>query len=135
MSLSASPEEPKRYVIRLTPRAAREAEESFEQILAASGDLVSAQRWYAGLREKIGSLSTLPTRFPLQEEESQKMGLPVRRFLYRESPAGSSGYYVFYVVHDDSPDGPNVMVYHIRHAARRSMTAREAREIVQGTDE
>jgi plasmid stabilization system protein ParE len=127
-------EEPKKYTVRITVRARQEMLDAYESLALRTGDEQTAREWYLKLLERIGSLATLPHRYPVRSEESPLMGLPVRRFLFNEPPGGP-GYFVYYVIQEDSLDGPQVKVYHFRHARRAPMTSREGREIVQEAED
>ena len=121
-------DEPKRYAVRIAVRANRELLDTYEALAQSAGDEEAARQWYIHVRAEIGTLATLPGRYPVRPVESKRIGLHVRRFLYRRPPAGM-GHHVYYVMEEDSPDGPLVTVVHIRHAARRAMTAKEGRQI------
>jgi hypothetical protein len=95
-----------------------------------TGDQEAARHWYVGLKEQIGTLATLPHRYPVRPDESKKIGAEVRRFLYRRPPGGA-GHHVYYTIHEDSPDGTLVLVRHIRPATARPMTAKEGKEIAR----
>jgi hypothetical protein len=123
-------QEIKRYAVRISPRANRESLLLYARLDEVTGDEEAARQWYIGLQEQIGTLSTLPHRYPLRSDESKKIGQDVRRFLYRRPPGGA-GYHVYYSVHEDSPDGPHINVWHVRPATARPLTAREGKEIAR----
>jgi hypothetical protein len=127
----ATEEHPKRYSVRLTPQADREAVEAAAWLSEqAGGGEERARDWYAGLLRMVGTLATDPGRLAVRERESRLLGRPVRALSYRHTPSGSRvAYHAFYQVEDDSPDGPRVTVIHVRHAARRLLTRSEARVI------
>jgi hypothetical protein len=56
------------------------------------------------------------------------MGAEVRHIRYQRT-SGSAVYHAYYTVTDDGPDGPLVVVFHIRHASRRPLTPKEARAL------
>jgi plasmid stabilization system protein ParE len=128
----ADPPEPplKTYAVRLSARANREALLIYAALEERTGDEAAAAQWYAGFLDAIGGLATLPHRFPVQADESKKIGIAVRRFLYR-GPRAGAGHHVYYSIHEDSPDGPLVLVRHVRAATARPMTAKEGKEIVR----
>ena len=48
--------------------------------------------------------------------------------LYRRT-AGGPAYRVLFVLRENSDDAPTVTIIHVRHAAHKPMTRKEAREI------
>lgn len=65
------------------------------------------------------------------ERESKLTGWEVRRLLYRRT-VGSAAYHVLYTVDEAGDDGPRVTVFHIRHAARKPLSAKESRDLRGG---
>lgn len=119
------------YAVRFGERANRESAEAVVRLFDLTDNQEIARSWLVGLREAAGTLNTNPRRFAVRPTESRFIGLPVRRLLYRRplSSTSSPAYHLFYFVEDQSQDGPLVFVFHIRHAARRPMTRRDAKEI------
>jgi plasmid stabilization system protein ParE len=68
------------YRVIFTPRARADAVDAFRRIAEHSPN--AAARWYSGLERAIAKLSTMPMRHPIAEEESEKLGIPIRQMLY-----------------------------------------------------
>jgi hypothetical protein len=62
---AASEEQMRVYAVRVTERATREALAVFDRIEEQTGDRNIARQWYAGLKDAIGGLATLPHRYPI----------------------------------------------------------------------
>jgi plasmid stabilization system protein ParE len=112
------------FRIELSPKAIDESEEVFLWIREHSGS-ESAARWYAGLFRAMRTLNEEPTRCHLAREAAV-LGMDIRQLLYGDR---RSGYRILFVVRDDC-----VLVLHIRHGARRSLTRREVRELLDDTN-
>lgn len=125
------------YAVRVSVRAGRDVREAAAWIVetAAGGggeaaDIARGEAWQEGLLSRIGTLSTGPRRFAVDERASRLLGLPgTRRMVYRPTEGSAMAYHVFYMVEEEGDDGPQVRVIHIRHAARKPMTRAEGRQI------
>ena len=84
-----------------------------------TGDAQAARTWRDRLLEEVGTLTRNPRRFRSE----------THRLLFRPIP-GSAAYHVFFLVTDETPDGPRVQILHIRHAARKPITREEARRVL-----
>ncbi|HVK04918.1 MAG TPA: type II toxin-antitoxin system RelE/ParE family toxin [Armatimonadaceae bacterium] len=113
------------YAVRLMPRAEREVYGIAAELKDASGDDIAAA-WYLGIGASITSLSRHPRRFAVQEAESRRLGVETRRMLYRRQGSSGGGHHLYYTV-EEGEDGPVVLVFHVRHAARRPITPAEGR--------
>lgn len=92
-----------------------------------------ALEWHQGLYTAISGLTQNPRRYAVQSAESKKIGREVRREIYRHTPRNrATAYYLFYMVQDETDDGPLVTVVHIRHTSRKPMTRAEAKNIRAG---
>ena len=98
-----------------------------EERLAALADENVAEAWSEGLNTEIAKLAQFPAMWPLAEED-KLFRENVRRMLYRRTPSGLA-YRVLFVLRENPDDSPTVMVIHVRHAAQRPMTRKEAQEI------
>ena len=76
---------------------------------------------------EIAKLAQFPAMWPLAEED-KLFRESVRRMLYRRPPNGSA-YRVLFVLRENPDDAPTVTIIHVRHAAQKPMTRKEAREI------
>jgi Plasmid stabilisation system protein. len=120
-------EQPVVYAVRVSARAERDAFEALAYLEESAGPEVASE-WYRGFVQARSSLSRYPGRFAVQVAESRLMGFEVRRLLYRRpgSRNSAAGYHLYYLVREESDDGPVVLVFHVRHASRRPLTAAEA---------
>jgi plasmid stabilization system protein ParE len=121
----AAADMPPRYAIRILPVALNEID-SVAAYLDAHGAVADTEEWRAGLRKEIARLATVPRQFPIIAE-AHMFRREVRQILYRRT-ASSSPYRVLFSVSDAGDDGPQVTVFHVRHAARRPISRREARD-------
>ena len=114
------------WAIRTTKRA-RSDMEAAEERLADVADEETAEAWSEGLNTEIAKMSQFPTRWPLAEED-KLFRESVRRMLYRRT-SSSPAYRVLFVLRQSPDDAPTVTIIHVRHAAQKLMTRKEAREI------
>lgn len=122
-------ERPSHYAIRFSAQADQDVNETLLRLADINGN-PAARDWRDRLLEEVGTLAQSPRRFALDDHASRRLKRETRRLLYRSAPKGAA-YHVYYVVQDESADGPRVTVLHIRHAARRPITRKEARGILE----
>ena len=91
----------------------------------ASEDI--AEEWQKGLQKEIAKLAQFPTRLPVAPEDNF-FTETIRVLLYRRTVRGPA-YRVFFFLRDDGQDAPTVAIVHVRHAAQKPMTRKEARGI------
>lgn len=103
------------------------------RLVDLTGSEYLALEWLKGIRAAAAALATNPTRYQPQAPESRKLGGEIRRLLYQRTSSSSAVYHLYYRVDEDSDDGPRVRILHVRHAARKPLTRKEAREI-QGAE-
>lgn len=116
------------YAVRITARAKRDIQEALLRMADLSGSPV-ARSWIIELYDAFATLGTLPRRCPVATEANLfPSHYEVRQLQYRR--AGSTAVYrILFRVRDETEDGPVVSILHVRHAARKPMTRREAKEI------
>jgi len=102
------------YLVNLTVRAERDLAALYDEIDAQNSK--AAFKWYAGLKEAILSLEEMPYRCPATPEKSQ-----LRHLLYGRKP------HVYRVIFRILEKRKQVDVLHIRHGARRKLTASDLR--------
>lgn len=134
----AAPDQPRRYAVRRTSGALRDVAEIAAWIMEnvatdADGEPISegariAQEWQAGLLSLLSTLAEEPARNPVLPVESRRLGVEVRRILYRRTPSSRMEHHVYYLL-QDGDDGSIVFVFHVRGASRRTITAKEARAL------
>ncbi|HEV2484447.1 MAG TPA: type II toxin-antitoxin system RelE/ParE family toxin [Terracidiphilus sp.] len=98
------------YLVNVTARAERDFAALYEGIDAQNPR--AAFKWYSGLKEAILTLEKLPYRCPVTPEKKQ-----LRRLLYGRKPD------VYRVIYRVLEKQKQVEVLHIRHGARRKLTA------------
>ena len=114
------------WAIRLTGNARANLEAGRKRFLEIAGEEV-ADAWQEGLEDEIATLSRLPERRPIAEENS-RFKATVRSLLYRRT-SGGPAYRILFTIQPLSEDGPTVTVINIRHGAQAKITRKEAREI------
>ena len=119
-------EQPQIWAIRQTIRADTDILAASVYIAENAG-VETARTWMSGLKAQIAKLAQLPTRWPVAEED-KLFRESVRRMLYRRTASGPA-YRVLFVLRENPDDAPTVTVIHVRHAAQKPMTRKEAREI------
>jgi plasmid stabilization system protein ParE len=128
----------RRYAVRLLARARRDRAATAAWIIehvgadeegnpTEEGERIAAD-WLAHLSDALGTLAENPERHPILPAESKRLGVPVRRILFRRNNSSRFAHHVYYTV-EEHEDGPRVVVVHIRSASRRPLTVKEAREL------
>ncbi len=120
-------EKPVVYALRLQERAIRDINSAFVRF-AEMISLDVAKQWRKGVREAISGLSTHPRRCPLVPERFQG---EVRQLLYRR-PGSKTAYRIVFSITGEqmhSSDAPTVSILHVRHAAGRPITRKEAQQL------
>lgn len=119
------------YAIRISPDARQDIEYARTRFVTYAGEEV-ADEWLLGLMDQISHLSANPT-YPLAVESALFTFL-VRAFPYRR-PGSSVTYRVLFAILEETKDGPQVWILHIRHGSAAPMQAYEARNIEAGAEE
>lgn len=104
------------YKLIVAPPALADLDEAYRWIAERSPE--NAARWYNRFLDALSTLERFPRRCEVAPE-SRHVGLEIRQLLY-----GRRGgvYRVLFTIR-----GREVHVLHVRHAARRTMTAEEFR--------
>ncbi len=100
------------YRVVVTARARADALEAFRW--KADRSTLAASRWLVGLEKAIASLSKLPSRHPIAEDESELLGIDLRQMIYGRRPGT---YRLLFSI-----EGETVILHEIRHAARGPMS-------------
>jgi len=103
------------YAVNITSRAERDLADLYERINAENSDV--ALQWYWGLKQTIVTLRKHPNRCPVTGE-----GGKLRHLLYGRKP------HVYRVIFRVRDGQKQVEVLHIRHGARRKLTASDLTE-------
>jgi plasmid stabilization system protein ParE len=96
------------YLVSITHRAERDLAHLYADINAEYSR--SALKWYRGLKRSILSLETNPNRCPVARKKNQ-----LRQLLYGRKP------HIYRVIFRVIEKQKQVVVLHIRHAARRKL--------------
>ncbi len=96
------------YRVVFTARARTDILEQFRYLVDRSPD--AAARWYSGIEKSIATLSKLPERHPIAQDETEQFGMTLRQMLYGRRPG------VFRILF--SVDGNTVTLHYVRHSAR-----------------
>lgn len=96
------------YRVVVTARARTDTIEAFRFKVEQSTQV--AARWLSGLEKAIAKLSKFPERHPIAEEESERLGIPLRQMIYGKKPGT---YRLLFSIEDDA-----VILHYIRHSAR-----------------
>ena len=115
------------YDVRLSERAQRDID--FATVhFAETASVQIAISWRDGLIEFLESLCTFPRRFPVAPERFQ---VEIRQALYRRQKSRVAYRILFQITGEDETANqtPTVRILHIRHAAARPITRKEARAI------
>ena len=118
------------YSVRLSHHAREKIADATANLSGWSGDRTRAERWVAEFLREIGTLATLPHRYQVFADESRLLKREVRRLLFSNALFSSAIYHALYEVIEKGDDGAQVIVLHIRYAAGRRMTRREAGEVI-----
>ena len=121
-----SGETPKRYTLRVSPRARQELEAHLQHILEVAGE-ETGRAWYDGMLAAIGTLSENPRRRAVIPEQD-RFRTEIRQISYRRTPHGPA-WRVLFTITEGSEDAPTVNLLHIRHGAQKPITCTEARKI------
>ena len=120
-------EQPPSYALRLTERAQRDVDAATVHLIETTSP-GAAVTWREGLYEALATLATFPHSHPSVPEQFRR---EVRQILYRR-PGSRTAYRIQFTVVGEAvtaPDGPTVIILHVRHASARPITRTEIRAI------
>jgi len=123
---------PVRYAVRIWPRALHEIQAAADRFADISGEEIG-RAWYTGILLELPKLAENPRRFSVISE-GRYFAHEIRQVLYRRTPS-SAAYRVLFTIAEDSLDGPLIALIHIRHAAARPISRREAQALLQPAPE
>ncbi|MBB6051262.1 hypothetical protein [Armatimonas rosea] len=115
-------EELPRYRIRFSVQAGQDAVEIAHSLLEFSESPEAARTLHSLFYNEAGKLSTLPDRYMVQERESARWGVPVRRILVRR-------WHLYYSVDSEGPDGPLVTILFFWPAMAEPIEEEQLRQI------
>ena len=126
--------EPPVYAVRFAPVATRAIDATTIFVYDNCGKVGADAEEYArafrkGLNAAVGTLATLPMRFPIAEEATIMEPPLVRVMPYRQRP-GSPAWRVLYRVYEaDENDMGRIEIVALRHGSQKPMTREEGRDI------
>lgn len=123
----SSEESPTLFAIRLTERAQRNIDAATVRFAETVSPEVAIE-WRDGLYQVLASLAIFPRRYPTPPET---FGREVRQLVYRRS-GSAAAYRIFFAITGENPgtaDAPTVTVLHLRHAASKTLTRGEIRDM------
>jgi len=109
------------FSVEISPQAFRDLDDLAIYLLERSQSRSVARKWFLSVLDSIDSLSTLPERHPvvaLAEPDVEIVRLLTHGRRNRK-------YKIYYCVRKRSPSSGIVSVFHIRHWARRPVSANE----------
>ena len=119
-------EQPHIWAIRYNRQAKSDIAAAWRHF-AETANVDVAEDWEKELYTEIAKLAQLPARWPVAEED-KLFRENVRRLLYRRTPSGPA-YRILFVLRENPDDAPTVTIIHVRHAAQKPVTRKEARKI------
>ena len=118
------------FRVEIAPRAYEDLDQIAGHI-AAQGGFEQAEMWFNGIISAIASLRDMPSRCRIAEE-SEVVGQVVRCLLCGRR---NRRYKVYFAIRPESRIGGMVQVFHVRHWARRPLTAREFKDLTEDLGE
>lgn len=113
------------FRVEIAPRALRDLDEIAEYIKRGGG-FGQAEEWFNGMIDAIRTLEEMPARCPIADE-SYELGQEVRLLLHGKR---SRKYRVYYAIRHDAPSAGAVLVFHVRHWARKSLSGSQLRKLI-----
>ncbi len=117
------------FRVEVSPRAFDDLD-AIAGYIADHGNFERAQEWFNGMIGAIASLKDMPGRCPVADE-SKELGREVRFLLHG---GRSRMYKVYSSIHAEAQAAGTVQVLHVRHWARRALTAEELEQLMDETD-
>ncbi len=122
------------YAVRLRPFAVRSVIAGIVHTSDTSGkegnDATKyAEGFHARLQEALGTLATLPKRFPVATEAAKMVTPPVRVMPYTYRAGGPVWRILYRVCETDENDPAHVDAVTIRHGAQKPLTRGQGRDI------
>ncbi len=120
----------RRYAVRWSPRARRDLDLATSNYLDYTGNAPRARKLYIGLESAAAGLSELPHLHQVAEAESVAFGFEVRRVLKRLTPGNNVAHHLIFRTVEAGDDEAQVVILHVRHTSRATISTKEAREIL-----
>ena len=110
------------FRVEIAPRAFDDLDRIAEYI-KERGSFEQSLKWFNSVMDAIASLAEMPARRAVAEE-SEDLGQEVRLLFHGRR---SRRYKVYYSIHDSTQ---TIQVFHVRHWARRTLSADELQELM-----
>ena len=118
------------FSVEIEPQAFDDIDELASAIRRGSS-FEMAQRWFNGLMAAIASLQEIPERCAFAPE-AEELGDAIRLLLYGRR---NRSYRIYFKVQQDSESVGKVLIFHVRHWARRPLTEDELDELMDDQDD
>jgi plasmid stabilization system protein ParE len=113
------------FRVEVAPRAFDDLDE-IAGYIRRNGSFRQAEDWFNGIIDAIQTLEVMPSRCPIANE-SEDVGQQVRVLLYGKR---NRRYKVYYAIQGRGRTAGTVRVFHVRHRARKALTAGDLRELM-----
>ena len=131
-SAEETPEADHFYPLRITEHAADNIDDA-HAYLTEKADEAFATKWEEGLFAEIRRLSHQPFKHDIASLETRRLGRETRDVPYRLRRGGVA-YRIFYTIVQSDGEPVSVVILHVRHGSRCSLTVKEASSIRSGID-
>lgn len=114
------------FRVEIAPRAFNDLDE-IAAYIKRWGSFERAEEWFNGIMDAIQTLEAMPSRSPIADE-SEDLGEEVRVLLYGRR---NRKYKIYYSIRHKGPSTGTVRVFHVRHWARKSLSAEEVQTLME----
>ena len=118
------------FSVEIEPQAFDDIDELASAIRRGSSFEI-AQQWFNGMMAAIASLSEMPERCALAPE-AEELGDAIRLLLHGRK---NRSYKIYFKVQRESQTNGKVLVFHVRHWARRPLTEDELDELMDDQED
>ena len=113
------------FSVEIAPQAFDDLD-SIAGYIQANSSFAVAERWFNDIFADIGSLREMPSRCPVAPE-SAELGREVRMLLHGRR---RRTYKIYYEIEYATPTHGRVMVFHVRHWARKPLVGDELQDLI-----
>jgi plasmid stabilization system protein ParE len=118
------------FEVRVTQEAYGDLD-AIAEFLKGQASIDVARRWFAGIIGAIDSLSEMPARCPLAPE-AKELEAELRILLHGRR---NRAYKIYFKIKQDDQLNGSVLVFHIRHWARKPLTNQELEELTDDLED
>lgn len=119
------------FSVEISPRAFRDLDELATELKERSRSHTLARKWFLSVLGAVDSLAEMPERCPVVTEAEDEIER-VRLLLHGKR---NRRYKIFYCVRKRSPSTGTVSVLHVRHWARKGVSADELQKLMDELQE